>query len=168
MLLLNISDRSVFLDNYKLYNIVWSELSRKLIPCDCFVWSKSYTFLESLLIKEQNKHGAQFFSDSGTFCRPEWKSAQNDKNLNISWTTNAVTMKLYTIIVLRKTNIFQETPRPEMLHTLICGPEWELLFCSVKSSEIIWCEPTSVLQKIIIRHNFGENLKSIRWKDQKL
>ena len=41
--------------------VVWSELSRKLIPCDCFVRSKCYTFLESLLTGKQSTHGVQFF-----------------------------------------------------------------------------------------------------------
>ena len=105
--------------------------------CSC------YLFLESLLIGEQNKHD-HFFSGSGTFYRPEWKSAQNHKNLNISETTNSITMKLYTIIVLRKTNFLQEISRPEILHTLIYGPEWKSRFWSVKFSEIIFCDPNSV------------------------
>ena len=103
-----------------------------LDTCDCFVRSKCYTFLESLLSGEQNKHSAQFFLDSGTFYRPECKSTQNHKNLNISRATNAITMKLSTIIALRKTNILQEIPRPEILNRLIYGPKWKLSFRSVK------------------------------------
>ena len=83
-----------------------------------------------------------FFSHSGTVYRPEWESAQSHKNLNISWTKNAITMKLYTIIVL-KTNILQEISRPEILDTLIYGPEWKLRFWFVKSSKIIFCDPNS-------------------------
>ena len=46
------------------YIVVWSDLSRKWISCDCFGRSKCFTFLESLLIGEPNKHGVQFFLDN--------------------------------------------------------------------------------------------------------
>ena len=98
--------------------IVWSELSRKLIPCDCLVRSKGYTFLESLLIGEQNKHGAH-----------------NRKNLNISWTTNVITMKLYTIIVLRITNILQEISRPDNLRTRM---KITFLVCNIVRNCFLW------------------------------
>ena len=128
-----------------LFSVVWI-----VNQYDCFVRSKCYTFLESLLIEEQNKHGIRLFSDSGIFYRPEWKSAQNHKNLNISWTTNA-------IIVLRKTNILQEISRPKMLHTLIYGPEWKLLFWSVKLSEIIFCK-IQPWQKFEVNRMGGSNV----------
>ena len=103
-----------------------------------FFWSKCYTFLESLLIREQNKTWCSiFFSRAVLFCRPECKSVQNHRNLKITWATNAITVKLYTIIVLRKINILQEIPRPEILPTLIYGRKWKWDFWSVKLSEII-------------------------------
>ena len=71
---------------------------------------------------------SNFSSDGGTVYKPEWKSAQNHKNLNIYWTTYGITMKLYTIIVLKKTNSLQEISRPEILDMLIYGSEWNYVF----------------------------------------
>ena len=101
---------------------------------------------------------SNFFTDSGTFYRPEWKSAL---------TTNVITMKPYKIIILRRINILQKISRPEILRTLIEGPEWRLGFCSVKLSEIIFCNLHFVLWKVIIKYNFDEKLKLTGWKDQK-
>ena len=53
-------------------------------------------------------------------------------------------MKLYANIALRKIIVLQEISRPEILHTLIYGPERKLRFWPVKSSEIIFCDPNSV------------------------
>ena len=98
------------------------------------------------MIGEQNKYGVQFFFRTVVHGKhgPAWKSAQNHKNLNISCNTNAITMKLYANIALRKIIVLQEISRPEILHTLIYGPERKLRFWPVKSSEIIFCDPNSV------------------------
>ena len=104
------------------YIVVWSDLSRKWISCDCFGRSKCFTFWKVYWSGNQINMVSNFFwTMSGVFYRPEWKSSQNHKN--ISWTTNAITMKLYTVIVLSKTNILQEISRTEILHMLIYGPE---------------------------------------------
>ena len=50
------------------YIIVQSELSLKTVPCNFFIRSNSYTFLESLLTFID----FQFFSDKCAFYRPEW------------------------------------------------------------------------------------------------
>ena len=123
-----------------------------------------------------NKTNMHFFSGSGTFYRPEWKSAQNHKNLNISWTTNAITIKRsysitsysITVIVLRRTNILQEISRREILYTLIFGTKWKVGFWSVKSSKIIFWDPNHVLWKIIVRYNLTEKFNLFGWENQKL
>ena len=85
-------------------------------------------------------------SDSGTFYRPEWKSTQNHKNLNISQATNVITMKLYTNIVLRKANILQEILRPQIYCTRLFTDQNEnyLRFWSVQLSEIVFCDLNSI------------------------
>ena len=55
----------------KFYGMVWSELFQKLVSSECFVQSRSYTFLEGIFHQEQNKHTVQFFSDICTFYRLE-------------------------------------------------------------------------------------------------
>ena len=132
---------------------MWSELSSKLIPCDSFVRRKCYTFLESLLIVEQNKGGVQFFFGQWYISQTRIEKCPKSKKSNVFQTTNTITIRLYTIIVPKKYTFCQEFSRPEMLYTLVYGSEWESRFWAVKSSEIIFCDPNSVLWKVIIRYN---------------
>ena len=67
-------------------SIVWSQLQGR-----ANFWLETSVFLESLLIGKQNFICVQFFSDSGTFYRPEQKMPKTHINANIFGTTNAIT-----------------------------------------------------------------------------
>ena len=61
-----------------MHSVVWI-----VNPCDCFVWGKRYTFLESLLIGKQNKQCPIFYQTVVHFTDQNKKVPKITKSLKL-------------------------------------------------------------------------------------